>query len=192
MWLSFRDDIMPVKPRVAKVLAALLASMTLGAIALMALGNNPPSAGPFCLASYYKLDTVEKVLETAARQYPQRWDSVQIYYSGTKAGNLEQIASLNGLSSPDEVNCHFFVCNGLGGEDGEIIPTKKWQKQWSVIPTSTWYGRTATIRICVIGDGQAAPPKDCQIRRVQELVRLLCRKFHIKQSSIHNPENWRL
>jgi hypothetical protein len=41
---------MSKQPRVVKVLAALLVSMTVGAFVLMALGNNPPSAGPFCLA----------------------------------------------------------------------------------------------------------------------------------------------
>jgi len=183
---------MPVQPRVAKVLAALLASMTIGAIALMALGNNPPSAGTFCLANYYRLNNIEKALRTNNQQNPARWDSIQIYYSGTRAGNLEQIASLNGLASPDEVNCHFFIYNGLGGDDGRIMTTKKWKNQWSVIPSGSWYGSTTTIRICVIGDGQKAQPTDCQIKRVQDLVRCLCRKFHIKQNSIYSPDNWRL
>ena len=42
-----RDETMPNQVRVTKVLATLLASMTIGAIILMALGHNPPSAGPF-------------------------------------------------------------------------------------------------------------------------------------------------
>lgn len=183
---------MPVQPRVAKVLAALLASMTIGAIAMMALGNNPPSAGPFCLANYYNLGTVEKALHTKVPHYPGRWNSVQIFYSGTRAGNLEQIASLNGLASADELNCHFCVCNGLGGKDGQIIPTKKWLNQWSVIPAANWYGDTQTIRICVVADGHKAKPTDCQIKRVQDLVKILCRKFYIRPSSVYQPENWSL
>jgi len=191
--------------RVAKVLAALLVSMTVGAIILMALGNNPPSAGPFCLSSYYRLDPVEKAIHSRTGQSPDRWSSIEIYYSGTRAGNVEQLASLNGLSSPDDINCHFVVCNGLGGSDGYIQPTEKWQKQWSIIPGRNWYGSGQTIRICVIADGKpaeggsdtvqgsalAAPPTDCQVRRIESLVEGLCRNFHIRPESIYYPNNWR-
>ncbi len=46
--------------RVAKVLAALLVSMTTGAVVLMALGNNPPSAGAFCLQAIIVLARLKK------------------------------------------------------------------------------------------------------------------------------------
>ena len=177
--------------RVAKILAALLLSMTTGAIILMALGNNPPSAGPFCLSSYYRLDPVEKAIRSQAGQSSDRWSSVEIYYSGTKAGNIEQLASLSGLSSPDDINCHFVVCNGLGDGDGFIQPTEKWQKQWSIIPGRNWYGNGQTIRICIIADGKTAPPTDCQVRRIETLVEGLCRNFHIQPGSIYYPNDWR-
>ena len=105
------------QPRVAKVLAVLMISMTAGAIVLMSLGNNPPSAGAFCLSSYYRLDSVEKALRSQVAQYPSRWSCVEIYYSDTKAGNIEQLAALAGLISPEDINCHFVVCNGLGGNN---------------------------------------------------------------------------
>ena len=57
---ALKDGAMPNQARVAKVLAALLASMTTGAIVLMALGHNPPSAGPFSLWTYCSLDPVKK------------------------------------------------------------------------------------------------------------------------------------
>jgi hypothetical protein len=171
----------------------------------MALGNNPPSAGPFCLSSYYLLDSVEKAIRSQAGQSPNRWSSIEIYYSGTKAGNIEQLASLSGLPSPDDINCHFVICNGLGGGDGYIQPTEKWQKQWSIIPGRNWYGNGQTIRICLIANGKpaeggfdpvqgsalAAPPTDCQIRRAEMLVEELCRKFSIQPESIYYPNNWR-
>jgi len=87
------------QPRVAKVLAALLISMTAGAIVLLAMGNNPPSAGPFCLSIYYRLDPVEKAIISRSCQSPSRWSCIEIYYSGTKAGNVEQLASLNGKTA---------------------------------------------------------------------------------------------
>ena len=178
------------QPRVVKVLAALLVSMTAGAIILMALGNNPPSAGPFCLASYYRLDPIEKAICSQAAQSPSRWDCIEIYYSDTKAGNIEQLASLSGLASPEDINCHFCVCNGLGGGDGQIQSTGKWQRQWSIIPGRTWYGSGQTIRICVIADGKTTHPTDFQIKRTEALIQGLCRKFDIQPESVYYPSNW--
>ncbi|MHC4125699.1 MAG: hypothetical protein ACYSRR_04500, partial [Planctomycetota bacterium] len=108
------------QPRVAKVLAALLISMTAGATLLMALSDDPPSAGPFCLSSYYRLNPIEKAVTSRAAQSPNRWNCIEIYYSDTKAGNLEQLASLNGLARAEDINCHFVICNGLGANDGQI------------------------------------------------------------------------
>ena len=179
------------QPRVAKVLAALLVSMTAGAIFLMALGNNPPSAGPFCLSSYYRLDPVEKAILSRAAQSPDRWNCIEIYYSGTKAGNIEQLASLAGVASSEDINCHFVICNGLGGGDGQIQPTEKWQKQWSIIPGRTWYGSSQTIRICIIADGKTTHPTDFQVRRVEALIEGLHRKFDIDSECIYYPNNWR-
>jgi len=178
------------QPRAAKVLAVLLVSMTVGAVVLMALDNTPPSAGPFCLSSYYRLGSIEKTILSQAAQSPNRWNCIEIYYSSTKAGNIEQLASLNGLASPEDINCHFCVCNGLGGGNGQIQPTEKWQRQWSIIPSQTWYGTGQTIRICVIADNKTIRPTDFQIKRVQILVEELCRKFNIQLESIYYPSDW--
>ncbi|MDD5326882.1 MAG: N-acetylmuramoyl-L-alanine amidase [Phycisphaerae bacterium] len=178
------------QPRVAKVLAALLVSMTIGAIILMALGNNPPSAGPFCLSNYYRLDSIEKAIFSETAQSPHRWNSIEIYYSATKAGNVEQLASLNGLTSPEDLNYHFVVCNGLGGDDGEIQSTEKWQKQWSIIPGQTWYGSGQAIRICVIADNETVYPTNTQVKRVDALIEKLSRKFNIPPDYIYYPNNW--
>jgi hypothetical protein len=181
---------MSEQQRVAKVLAALLISMTMGAIILMALSNEPPSAGPFCLSSYYRLDPVEEAISSRVPQSPSRWNCIEIYYSATKAGNIEQLASLSGLANPQDINCHFVICNGLGGPDGQIQTTEKWQRQWSIIPGRTWYGSSQTIRICIIGDGKTALPTDCQRKRTEALVEGLCRKFDIRPESVYYPRDW--
>ena len=178
------------QPRVAKVLAALLVSMTAGAIVLMVLNDNPPSAGPFCLSSYYRLDPVEKAIRSRAAQNRNRWSCIEIYYSGTKAGNIDQLASLTGLNSSEELNCHFCICNGLGGGDGQIQPTERWQRQWSITPGRTWYGTGQTIRICAIADGLTGRPTDSQIKRTEILVEGLCRKFNITPERIYYPSKW--
>jgi hypothetical protein len=187
--ISFKDEIMSEQQRVAKVLAALLISMTTGAIILMALSNEPPSAGPFCLSSYYRLDPVEKAISSRVPQSPGRWNCIEIYYSATKAGNIEQLASLSGLANPQDINCHFVICNGLGGPDGQIQTTEKWQRQWSIIPGQTWYGTGQTIRICIIADGDTTQPTNLQIKRTEALVDALRRKFNIRPEYLYYPND---
>jgi len=179
------------QPRIAKVLAALLISMTLGAIVLMALSGNPPSAGPFCLSSYYRLDPIEKTISSEMAQSPNRWNCIEIYYSATNAGNVEQLASLSGLTSPEDLNCHFVICNGLGAGDGQIQSTEKWQRQWSIVPGQTWYGTSQTIRICVIAAGETGSPTNLQIKRAEALIEALSRKFNIQPEYIYYPGNWK-
>ena len=181
---------MPNQPRIVKVLAALLVSMTVGAIVLMAFGNNPPSAGLWSLSSYTGLESVGKAIRSRTYQSPNRWSCIEIYYSGTKAGNIEQLASLNGLTNPEDINCHFVICNGLGGGDGQIQPTEKWQRQWSIIPGRNWFGNGQTIRICIIADGKTTHLTDCQLKRADALVDKLCQKFDIQPKFIYYPSDW--
>ncbi|HPS55381.1 MAG TPA: N-acetylmuramoyl-L-alanine amidase [Sedimentisphaerales bacterium] len=172
------------QPRVAKVLAALLVSMTAGAIVLMALGNNAPSAGPFCLSSYYHLNSIEQVITSKQYQSPQRWNNIKVCYSGTGGGSIEQLASLNNQKVED-LNCHFVIFNGSGGIDGEILATEKWQRQWAAVP-----GSEQTILVCVVADGMKVMPTELQIRRTEALLEDLSRKFNITPISIIFPKNW--
>jgi len=94
------------------------------------------------------------------------------------------------LTNPEDINCHFVICNGLGGDDGQIQVSIKWQRQWSAISGQTWYGNEQTIRICVIADGKAASPTDAQIKRVESLVEGLCRKFNIQPRTVYYPNDW--
>jgi len=185
------DEVMSGKPRTEKVFAALLVSITAGAIILMALSNNPPSAGPFNLSAYYRLDPVEQAIRSRAAQFPQRWNRIEAYYSGTKAGNIEQLSALAGLANPEDISCHFCICNGLGGDDGQIQATAKWQRQWSIIPGKRWYGTGQTIRICIVADGDTAPATDFQVKRTEALIEVLSRRFDIPAESIYYPAGWR-
>lgn len=181
---------MSVQPREAKVFAGLLVSMTIGAIVLMALGNNPPSAGAFCLSSYYHLVPIEKVITSRAVQSANRWNRIEIRYSSTKAGNIEQLALFSGQTNPEEINCHFVICNGFGAADGQIQPTEKWQRQQSIIPDRAGDSFGHTIRICVVADGINTLPTDFQTKRGDALVEGLCRKFNIQPMAIHYPSGW--
>ncbi len=192
--------------REKKVLVILGISITLGAIILNALGHNPPSAGAFCLSRYYRLGSVKKAILSRAEQSSIRWSQIEIDYSGTESGNIEQLALLSKVDSPEDVNpdreqnekvsngvnYHFIICNGNGGHDGLIQPTEKWQRQSSIIPGQSRNDEAVfcetlteqTIYICVIADNENSFPTDFQVKRTEELVEGLCRKFNIQPESI--------
>jgi hypothetical protein len=161
--------------------------MTAGAILLMALGSNPPSAGPFCLSTYYRLESVDHALRSRAQQPANRWSDIEIFFSGTRGGNVDRLAEASGLASSADLNCHFVICNGVGAGDGEIQTTEKWQMQ------ATAYTGPASdhlIRICLIGDGVSAVATDYQLKRLEMLLETLCRRFAISADSVHLPADF--
>jgi len=179
------------QPRQAKILICLVISMTAGAAVLMALDNQSISAGAFSLASYSSLGSIESVTATRQATTADRWNRIEVYFSNTKGGDLAQIASLAGLTSPDDLNFHFLVCNSLGDIDGRIYSTEKWLNQWSALPAAGWYGTTKTIRVCVVGE-KTEGASDYQTSRTEELVENLARTFNVSASDIHYPAGWNL
>ncbi len=196
---------MTVQSRQTKVLVALLVSIMLGAIILNALGHNPPSAGAFCLSRYYRLAPVEKSVCSRAVQYPRRWKRIEICSSGNGSGGqaicgsnkrVGQLDSLSSVADHKDINCHFIICNGHIGHDGQIQPTEKWQGQRPVNHQSQNQRQPAkeneqTIYICIITNGQTNRPTDFQIKRTEALVVELCRRFNIQSESVLYPDNWR-
>ncbi len=171
----------------------LLVSMTAGAIVLMALSGKPPTAGPFSLSTYIglgNLDPIEKVLRSHVRQDSQRWDSIEVYYSGGQSEYIEKLFCKSGLSGDEGLNCHFVVANGRGGINGQILPTRRWQEQLSAAPDRNRWGGNKTIRICVVADGKSERATEYQVLRVEALIGKLYERFAISPRSIHCPENW--
>ncbi|MFC1763407.1 hypothetical protein ACFL6U_15180 [Planctomycetota bacterium] len=173
--------------RVWKVLLVLLISMTCGAIILMGLGNNPPSAGAFSLASYYKLDPPDAAVSACKTPILHGWQRIEITFSRTQGGDIEYLSSLEGLQNPSQLNAHFVVCNGVKGDDGLIQPTQRWKLQQPTRPQRNWGLQNQTISICVVADTPSTPATDCQMRRVSALVQTLSRKFRIDSESISWP-----
>jgi hypothetical protein len=165
--------------------------MTVGAALLMALSSQSISAGAFSLASYSSLGSISSVIETRQATNADRWDKIEVFYSNTKGGDLDQLASLNGLTSPEDLNFHFLVCSSLN-LDGQIQSTVKWLNQWSALQGKAWYGSGSTIRICVVGEGKRTPASDYQVSRTQELIDALGRKFNIEPTSVSYPAGWQL
>jgi len=207
---------MTTSSRETKVIVILGASITLGAVILNILGHNPPSAGAFCLSRYYRLGSVKKAILSRAAQSPGRWSRVKIYFSGTarlsspktESGNIESAygglsdvgrpVHINPVREQNEkvsngVNCHFVICNGNGGRDGQILSTEKWQRESPISALVPAAGETTTdqtIYICVIADGKAVSATDFQIKRTDALVEELSRKFNIQPESIRYPDDW--
>jgi hypothetical protein len=184
------------RSRQAKVFVALAVSMTVGMIVLKALGSNPPPAGAFCLARYRQLVPAEEAISSRVAQAANCWSRIQVYCSGARSGNSQPSALLAGQAAPEDMDCHFIICNGFGGDDGQIQRTEKWEKQRSVSFESTdpepqIAGGGKTICIYVIADGKSNRLTDMQIKRTEALVEGLCRRFDIKFGSIYYPSDWR-
>jgi len=165
--------------------------MTTGAVVLMALGNNPPSAGPFCLSTYYRLESVDHALRSRAQQSSGRWNSIEIAFSGTKGGNIERLADAQGLRSGADIKCHFVLCNGINAGDGEIQTTESWQSQAAVPRGPAGQSDERTVCICLIGNGVSALPTDYQLKRLEILLEALCRRFDISPDTVYLPRDVR-
>ncbi len=178
------------KPRTAKIIVSLVSAMTIAAIVLILLDGDSISAGPFSLSSYASLESVEDIVGRVNEIKPGRWNMIEVFYSRTAAGNPRQLASIYGLTSPQDLNFHFLVCNSNGAVDGQIFAMEKWLRQWSCISGGSWYGSAQTIRVCVVGEENNNVSSDCQITRTHVLVEELSRRLAIPASRIHYPAGW--
>ena len=178
--------------RTSRIIISLVASMTIGALVLMALDNHALSAGAFSLAGYTNLDPIEQVTLNSVMPDKQKWDFIEVYYSGIDTGDIEEVAGFDGLKNSEDANFHFLVCNGTGGIDGNIRATTKWRKQRVALGGQDWFGNNRTIRICVVADGLKFLPTDCQLKRTTGLVEVLARKFDISARRISYPASWKL
>jgi hypothetical protein len=181
---------MSVQSRDAKVFAALLASVTVGAVVLMAMANSPLSVGAFCLSNYNRLDPVEKAVISKPRALPGRWSTIRIYYGSVEGEGGGNADSLSVLRDPAITNCHFVVCDGRFGEDGQIQPTEKWRRQLSITPDRTGRAGGKTIYVCVIAERKRGGPTECQVKRTEALAEELYRTFEISPEFIVYPRDW--
>ena len=181
---------MQSQARTIRVLVFLVASMTIGAFALMALDTQNISEGPFSLSSYTKLNSISNVTARAISDSGQMWNSIDVYYSNTAEGSIAQLARLQGLTNPKDANFHLVVSNGKGAQDGQVLAADKWKRQLPCLPDGTGLGAGRTIRICVVGIAIGQTPTDSQIKRTGALVEMLSRKCSIETKKIRFPKNW--
>ncbi len=167
------------------VLFSLIASMTVGALVLMALDHNGPSAAAYSLSSYLRLDPVEEIVKNSVQVAPAGWGKIEVLYSDTAGGNLEEMPLLTGLSDgSDRSEFHFIVCNGNGADDGQVQASSRWRVQQDC------NGRPEAIRVLVISDEGSEAVTDSQIQRTHALVESLSRTFDINPHQIRYPLDW--
>ena len=165
--------------------------MTAGIVLLRALGYNPPSAGAFCLSGYQRLTPIKTILLCRTAQSPQRWKRIEIF----RSDEIGEINSKKHDAGYIDTDCHFVICNGRIGGDGQIVPTEKWTQQVSVNHSSQYgiqpgVNDERTIFICVVTKGLTGHPTIYQIKRTETLVAELCRRLGIQSKSVRYPDNW--
>ncbi len=184
---------MTTQARTSRVLIALIVSMTIGAVVLMALDNGGPQGSPWSLSVLQRLNRlnpIEPLVSGAAGSSVHTWNRVEVFYSNTTSGNLRELSILHGLQTGQDLNAHFVVCNGLGAKEGWVEPAERWQAQNPCLPDGEWRGTVGTVRICVVADGIGTMPTDIQVTRAADLVKLLSKKFKISRKQVAWPANW--
>ena len=193
---------MTIRSRESRVLAVLVVSVLAGAVVLSALSHNPLSANAFCLSQYYHLNSVAESVGSGTRQYPGRWEKIEIHYGDygvpserTKREidrSLQNSSPAGCVSAGGGADCHFIICDGYAGRDGQIKATESWNSQFASDHTKQKrpepfdeMGRT--IHICIVATDKNAVPTDSQLGRTEALVQELCRRFRIRPDAIRYP-----
>ena len=179
---------MVFRSRQTKVLVMLVVSMIAGAFILGALGYHPPSAGAFCLSDYHQLMPVKAIVLSRTTHTAGRWERIEIY----RTSEIGEPDSLKRVVRNINTNCHFILCNGHIGGDGQILPTEKWKQQVSARrPSYHNNGQDErTVFVCVITNGPKDRPTNYQMKRTEILVLELCRRLGIPSQSVRYPKNW--
>lgn len=163
------------KTRTLKVWISLIASMTFGAVILLALDNQKVIDGPFSLASFKELETIPSVISHHSDNFNNNWTGVRVY-------------TLKHLNSSQKDDYHFIVGDGNLAVDGQILATKSWRSQHACLGLEKLVGKAETIMICLV-TGDEDYPTDSQLKRVTQLIESLSREFDIVADKIICPEN---
>jgi len=178
--------------------------MVTGAAILNAMSHNPLTASAFCLSRYYDLTPVEESLGGRAIQFPHRWKRIEIRCDNNgdlQTGSTDGSGILPAQSGPSESaskrqaeNCHFIVCDGYVGDDGQIQPTANWLGQSASDRNTKDRSESLesleqTIYISIATNNERTAPTELQIRRTEALVEELCRRCRIEPEDIRYPSS---
>lgn len=137
-------------------------------------------------------DTTDAVDRMAERIFqdvnvaPGQWTHIDVRLSGTSSGNaasLAEVSAARGVRGPPD---HFVICNGLGGGDGEIEVTSRWQSQRPAVYAMNG-GNDRTVSIAVVADGRNGQPSTMQIQQLTRLLAALQRRLGIAPDHVTVP-----
>lgn len=152
-----------------------------GAI-LLALSPQPmsPELPQSLLAVDGPADALDAIFDASGDARPNTWRYIHVRHTKTAGGDT---ASL--MAAGQQVGDHFVICNGTGGDDGEIQITPRWTTQRSALPPT---GAAAIdpqcISISLVGDFDRNPPSAKQLRRLTRLVCTLQARLNIPANNV--------
>ena len=165
--------------RLAKVIFALMAAMTGGALILLALEGQPIEPMAFSLSSQTQITTIADILYTENGIDSQRWQQISICYRN----NNDQVSEQLGVTGDLAVNFHFVLADGSTATDGQIFPSRQWQRQMPCIFGSGGQD-DHTIKICLLGDTRNPIRTPAQAQNLEQLVANLVRHCRISEPII--------
>ena len=158
-----------VNRRTLIVWSALIGAMTFSSGLLMWLEPRPLApAGGLALAALESAPAgIDSIFYTRTPVVDDRWTSIVIHHSGQQAGSAESISELHQALGYHGLGFHFVIGNGEGTEDGLIQVGYRWMDQLDgeYVPRA--------ISICMIGNGDKAPPTAAQMDQLNRLVTAL-------------------
>ena len=168
------------RSRNKNIFYAALFSIFVGTMVLNILGNSLPAAGAFSLSDYNSLNPVKPLILSYNSEAVKNWEYVEIK-------NIvmdHESSAQSDRAHYDADNCHFVICNGVIGQDGQIITTENWKYQQST-PIDRWQDSGWNIiRIGIITGGINVSSTEIQVKRANLLAGTLAKKFDIPPVSI--------
>lgn len=161
--------------RLTKVLLVLMASMISGSLLLMKLQGRPIQPMAFSLSQQIELSPTDTVLMTETTLEKSRWQRVEIVYQPMQI----DITQLYQGADPYQNDFHFVISNGMdGGEDGLIIPSQRWRKQFACLSAEQVGDQAdyATIRVGLSVSYTQHRHTPRQMLQLEELIRRLNRR----------------
>jgi len=110
---------------------------------------------------------IDSIFHTRTPLVEGRWRQIAIHHSGQQMGSAESIGELHQALGYHGLGYHFVIGNGDGVEDGLIQVGYRWMDQLDgeYVPRA--------ISICVVGNGDKAPPTAAQMEQLARLVNAL-------------------
>lgn len=177
-----RSSATTVNRRTLSVWGALVGSMTLATALLIVLEPAPlrPTSGYTLAAVDTGPTTMDAIFELNTPIDGDRWQRIVVHHSGQMAGNARSIHQLHkdGLGYGG-LGYHFVIGNGHGSDNGAIEVGYRWVRQVDGVYTPD------AISICLVGNGDQAPPTTAQVRQLASLVKSLQQRLGIPASRVH-------